>query len=162
MHHLQVVQSLFLNDSLKLNIGGHTEPQLVPKLLLRVSIQELHNRLVSDPVDGGLKEAIDAENNIIISDYTLLSLLQPQLKNISSRYKVMCGCECFISEKSIHSSLLSWRDWHLKKLKDKIQNAQNRRSGGKVNRFYDTYKNTVMPHERHIYAKVSDMEKATT
>ena len=26
---------------------------------------------------------------------------------------------------------------------------------------YETYKNTVMPHERHIYAKASDMEKAT-
>ena len=35
-------------------------------------------------------------------------------------------------------------------------------SGEKANRIYKTYKNTVMPHERHIYAKVSDMEKATT
>ena len=26
---------------------------------------------------------------------------------------------------------------------------------------YETYKNTVMPHERHIYAKAYDMEKAT-
>ena len=26
---------------------------------------------------------------------------------------------------------------------------------------YETYKNTVMPHERHIYAKASDMEKET-
>ena len=26
---------------------------------------------------------------------------------------------------------------------------------------YKTYKNTVMPHGRHIYAKVSDMTKAT-
>ena len=65
---------------MKVYIDGHTEPQLVPKLLLKFSIWELHNILVSDPVDGGLKEAIDAENNIIISDYTLLSLLQPQLK----------------------------------------------------------------------------------
>ena len=26
----------------------------------------------------------------------------------------------------------------------------------KENRIYETYKNTVIPHERHIYAKVSD------
>ena len=25
---------------------------------------------------------------------------------------------------------------------------------------YETYKNTVMPHGRHIYAKASDMAKA--
>ena len=34
----------------------------------------------------------------------------------------MCGCEYCISAKSIHSSLLSWRDWYLKKsrIKSKI------------------------------------------
>ena len=32
------------------------------------------------------------------------------------------------SDKSIHSSLLSWRDRYLKKLKDKSQNSQSRRS----------------------------------
>ena len=46
------------------------------------------------------------------------------------------------------------------KLKDLSQNAQNRRSGGK-NCIYETYKNKVMPHGRHIYAKSYDMEKAT-
>ena len=54
-----------------------TEQQLVPKLLLRVSIRELHNSLVSDPDDGGLKDTRDEEDNIIISDSTLRSLLTP-------------------------------------------------------------------------------------
>ena len=49
----------------------------------------------------------------------------------------------------------------LKKLKDQNQNAQKRRSGEKENCIYETYKNTVMPHERHIYAKASDIKKAT-
>ena len=47
------------------------EPQLVPKWLLHVFVRELHNSLVSDPNDGGLKDARDEKNNIIISDYTL-------------------------------------------------------------------------------------------
>ena len=38
MHHPQVVQSPNLKDSLKVNIDGHTEPQLVLKLLLQVSV----------------------------------------------------------------------------------------------------------------------------
>ena len=80
---------------------------------------------------------------------------------MSARYKFMCGCECCIYDKSIHSSLLSWRDRYLKKLKDKIQNAQIRRSGEKAHHIYITYKNTVMPHGRHIYAKESDMANAT-
>ena len=107
MNHPQVVQSPIANDCLELNIDGHTEPQLVPKLLLLVSVREIHKILVSDTDDGGLKDSRDAENNIIISDATLRSLLPPQFKKMPSRYKVMCGFECYISAKSIHSSLLS-------------------------------------------------------
>ena len=102
MHHPKVEQSPIVNDCLKVKIDGHTEPQLVPKLLLHVSVRELHNNIVSNIDDGGLKEARDADINIIISDSTLVSLFPPQIKEMSSRYKVMCGCECFISDKSIH------------------------------------------------------------
>ena len=90
-----------------------TEPQLVTKLLLQVSVRELHNILVSDPNDGGLKDCRGENGKIIISDSKLCSLLLPQLKQMSARYKIMCGCECCISDKSIHSSLLSWRDRYL-------------------------------------------------
>ena len=93
--------------------------KLVPKLLLQVSVIELNNSLVSYPNDGGIKDARDEDGNIIISEYTLRSLLPHQLKRMSVRYKIMCGCECCISAKVIHSSLLSWRDIYLKKLKDK-------------------------------------------
>ena len=36
MHHPQVVQSLIINDCMKVKNYGHTEPKLVPKLLLQV------------------------------------------------------------------------------------------------------------------------------
>ena len=87
-------------------------------------------------------------------------MFPPQLKK-SARYNVMCACECCIYDKTMHSSLLLWSDRYLKKLKDKIQNAQNRRSGEKSHHIYETYKNTVMPHGCHIYSKAYDMEKAT-
>ena len=47
--HPQVVQSPISNDCLKVMFDDHTEPQLVPKLLLQVSVRELNNILVSDP-----------------------------------------------------------------------------------------------------------------
>ena len=80
-----------------------------------MSVRELYNSLVSEPNDGGLKDARDKDGKIIIIDSTLRSLLPPQLKQMSARYKVMCGCECCIYDKSIHSSLLSWRDRYSKK-----------------------------------------------
>ena len=70
------------NDCLKVVLYDQTEPQLVPKLLLQVSVREVHNSLVIDPNDGGLKDARDEYGKIIISDSTLRSLLPPQLKNV--------------------------------------------------------------------------------
>ena len=80
MHHPQVVQSPTADDCMKVKIDGYTEPQLVPKLLLQVSVRETHKNLVRDKKYGGLKEAIDEDDNIIISDSKLRSLLPPQLK----------------------------------------------------------------------------------
>ena len=124
--HPQVVQSPISNDCLKVVLDDQTEPQLVPKLLLQVSVRELYNNLVSDPNGGGLKGARDEDDNIIISDSTFCSLLPPKLKQMSTRYKVICGCKFYISDKSIHSSLISWRDRYLKnsRIKAKMLKAE--------------------------------------
>ena len=79
---------------------------------------------------------------------------------MSASYKVMCGCECCIYDKSIYSSLISWSDKYLKKLKYQIQNAQIIMSGEKAHHIYETYKNNMMPHGHHIYAKAYDISKA--
>ena len=62
--HPQVVQSPISNDCLKVMLDYQTEHQLVPKLLLQVSDRELYNSLVSDPNDGGIKDARDEDGNI--------------------------------------------------------------------------------------------------
>ena len=131
MHHPQVVQSPIVNDCLKVKIDGYTETQIVPKFLYQVSIRELHNNLVSSTKYGGLKEERDEYDHIIISDSTLRSLLSPQLKKMSSRYKVMCGCECCISAKSMHSSLISWRDSYVKNSRISAKILKTEGLGGK-------------------------------
>ena len=85
MRHPQVVKSPIVNYFMKVKTDGHTEPQLVPKLLLHVSVRKIHNNLVSNTIDGVLKEARDEDDNIIISDSTLRSLLPPRLRKFSSR-----------------------------------------------------------------------------
>ena len=155
------MKSTIENNCLKVSIDGYSEPQLVPKLLLQVSVRELHNVMVSHLEEGGLKEARDSENNIIISDYKLQSILPPQLNNIYALYKVMCGFDLYIYTKIIHSSLLPWRDCYLIKLNDPSKNSQNIRSGENSNRLFETYKKSVMPHGHHIYATAADMAMAT-
>ena len=80
--HLQNFQSPISNDCLKVVLDDQTEPQLVPKFSLQVSVRELHNSLVSDTNDCGLKDARDEDGKTIISDSTIRSLLPPQLKNV--------------------------------------------------------------------------------
>ena len=47
LQHTQVVQSPIENDFVKVSIDGHCETKLAPKLLLQVSVRELHNSMVS-------------------------------------------------------------------------------------------------------------------
>ena len=101
--HPQVFQSPISNDCLKVMFDDKTEPQLVPKFLLQVSVRELHNILVSDPNDIGLKYSRDEDDNIIISYFKLCYLFPPQLKQMSAYYKVMCGYECILLAEMQHS-----------------------------------------------------------
>ena len=55
---------------LYVSIYGISKKQLVPKLLLQVSVQMIHNITVSPPEECVLKEVRDADNNIIIDDST--------------------------------------------------------------------------------------------
>ena len=73
------------NDCIKLFIDGEAEPQLVPKLLLQLSVRELHNSMVSLPSERVLKEARDAGDNIIIRDSTSRNILPTQLNKMSSQ-----------------------------------------------------------------------------
>ena len=64
--------------------------------------------------------------------------MTPKVKKITTHYKFMCGCECYISVKSMHISLLTWRDCHLKHLKDRSHNAQNISSSELLGRLFET------------------------
>ena len=110
LQHTQFLVSPIAHDCLKVSIDSQVGPQLVSKHLFWVLVKALHNIMVIPPEEGGLKEARYSENNSIISDSTIRNILPPQLNKMTSRYKVMCGCECCISTKSMHLSLLVWRN----------------------------------------------------
>ena len=149
------------NDCLKVSIDCHSEIQLVSKFLLHISVRKLHNRMVSPPQEGGLKEEIYVDNNTIISDCILRYIMPPQLKKMFERYKVICGCECFMSYKRIHPLLLSSSDHYLSNLNNLSQNEQIRRSGEMANRLFETCKKFVTPRGRQIYAAAANTSMDT-
>ena len=85
------MQSKIDNDSIQLYIRGQAGPQLVPKLLLKLFVREQYNSTVIPLEEGGMKEARDTKDNIIISDSTLRNILPPQINKITAWYKFMCG-----------------------------------------------------------------------
>ena len=82
-------------------------------------------------------------------------------KRVSTRYKVMCGCECCIYYKNMHLYFLTWYDRNLKQLKDWSKNSQNRSYGKIASIIFETYKNSVRPHGFHINTTVPDMAMVT-
>ena len=91
------------------------------------------------------------KTNIIIIDYVIRLILPDQLKKVSVCHKAVCGCECFISDKGVHSYLLTWRYSYLNKLKYHRLGAQNLISSKITSNRIETYNNAVMPHGSHIH-----------
>ena len=73
----------------------------------------------------------------------------------------MCGCKCCIYAKSIHLLLLSWHDPYFKKPDIKVSMLKTEVLVKKKICIYETYKNRLIPHVRHIYAKESDIAQDT-
>ena len=68
----------------------------VGKLLLTCSGRELHNDLIKDANDDGLK-SIWNDNKLLISEKVLRLLLPAQLKNFTPKYKQMCDIKIVLS-----------------------------------------------------------------
>ena len=77
-------QSPITRDTLLIADANTKVKCRVLKILLEFSMQQLHNKLIASPDDGGLLVARHAETNgVIISDTMLLSLAPPQLRLIT-------------------------------------------------------------------------------
>ena len=77
---------------------------------------------------------------------------------MSEPYKIMCGCVCCIYEKSMNSSLLTWRYSHPKHLKYLIKNTQKIRYVERGSRIFETYKKSLRTFGCHIHNTAADME----
>ena len=96
-NHPNVVQSPIMNDYV--SVKDKADPSVVhklPKLLLQVTIQELHNDLIDQ-----LPEA--SEDGVpLISDTKLRQMMPRQVKKMTDRYKEMCGCTDCVSVGYFH------------------------------------------------------------
>ena len=92
-NHPQVANLTIYNDILL--VPDHKQPGKkirVSKLLLQISISEIHNGLIHEIIIYQLKEAIDkSTGKTLISDTSLCSLMTNNFRKITDRFKQMCG-----------------------------------------------------------------------
>jgi len=117
LDHPHVIDSPITNDCLWIKDPEAPEGRRrVGKLLLEISVRELHNDLLDTPENGGLAEARDESGDVLISDMALGYLLPPQLRRMTASHKQMCGCEKCLSIWSLQQSLNTWRFFYLRQL----------------------------------------------
>ena len=85
----------------------------------------------------------------------------PMQEDVFTLQNYVFGRGCFITSKHMQYYLLTWRDHHLKQLKDQIRNAQNRRYGEISGRVFEMHKYSVRPHGCHIYNIATEMDMET-
>ena len=117
--HEHVIQSPCMNDILK--IDGHN----VAKMLREISVTDLHRDLSRSGMEG----ILDENNNVIIGETSLRSLLKldlPHLKRATTKHMVMCGCVICIVMNNLQRALNSFRKWKVLQLQQKFQQEEKR------------------------------------
>ena len=112
--HPHVVRSPLANDMVTVEDPEDTTKFIkVPKLLLQVSIRELHTDVIEN-VEG----ATDPAGNPVISDTKLREILPPEVKRTADRYKQICACQLCVLIGYYHSGLKRYRLFLKNKLKE--------------------------------------------
>ena len=122
-NHPNVVSSPSVKDVIHVKVtkdDGTTEKKKMSKLLLQVSICELHDDLMKAEHEGGFKYRFDKNNKPLISDTALRNLLPPELRKMKKYQRIMCGCETCIAASTLQESLNAWRRRYLKSLQQAL------------------------------------------
>ena len=106
MKNSNMHESPIARDTLLVTDTESRVKRRVPKLLLECSMQQLHNKLVASPDDGGLiGSRHDDTNDVIIRDTIIRYLAPPQLLPMIDHQKNICGCSICNTSEYIQESL---------------------------------------------------------
>ena len=92
LRHPHVIKSPYPQDTTLWKKQDGTVER-IPKILISISIRELHNDVLKKASDGGLEGAVDTNGNAVISDTALRDNLPFNLRALTESHKQVCGCE---------------------------------------------------------------------
>ena len=112
INHPHVVSSPIFKDTVIVKVptsNGQVQKERVGKLLLEISIRELHQDLLKPPPIGLADVYFKQSKKCLISESYLRNIIPPQLRPITFSQKQLCGCETCTVMKLLHSSLVKYR-----------------------------------------------------
>ena len=109
LSHEHVIPSPQTSDTILVLNPKTQKREPVTKLLLQISVRELHDDLIGPPPKGLPSVYDPISNQLLVSESTLRAMLPPQLRRMTNAQKDICGCECCISTKLLHQALLQFR-----------------------------------------------------
>jgi hypothetical protein len=161
MNHPNVVESPIVNETIFVKNIVTGQKERVNKLLLQISIRELHNDMLLPPDQGGFAEAWDERGAARISDTALRALLPEQARKMTPRHKQMCGCEVCIQIRSLQQSLNAWRHRKLKLLTELAAAAMSDEERQAIEVRKLLYNSQVMPNNEVWHPQPKMALKAT-
>jgi hypothetical protein len=108
--HSMVQECPNVNDTLLVKDPITGLKTRVRKLLLYIPVRELHNDLLGK---GGLPEARDSNQNVLISDTRLRTILPTELRAATDSHKQMCGCQYCLTTRFLQAALNAFRRVHV-------------------------------------------------
>ena len=112
VNHPHVISSPLHKDTVVVKVpasNGQVLKERVGKLLLEISIRELHQDLLQPPPVGLADVYCKSSKKCLISESFLRNIIPPQLRPITFSQKQLCGCETCTVMRLIHSSLVKFR-----------------------------------------------------
>ena len=147
--HLMVIESPIMNDMVRIpDPQDNTKTIKTSKLLLSISVRELHNNMVKL-----LDVAKSPAGDVLISDTKLRQILPKQIRRMSKRHKEMCGCIFCLGMRYYQSDYNRFKKTLLKKLQEdqRMQPVgSNERDLATIR--YSTYKLEMQDHPKAKHA----------
>ena len=147
-------RQIFSNDTVLVkvpNADGVLTKQRVGKLLLEISVRDLHQDLISEPPVGFPDAYCATTGKLLVSERHLRNVLPPQLRAISFAQKQICGCECCTITKMLHESLLKFRKKEINS-NEVSTGVSTRRSRNDIYSFH-TYKDQLKSNIEFLVSK---------
>ena len=158
INHPHVISSPIPRDTVLVNVpqpNGTVIKERVGKLLLEISVRELHQDLLKSPPIGISEVYCKITNNIIVSERHLRNMLPPQLRPISFSQKQLCGCECCTIMKMLHTAIVKFRKKALES--DESSLSIHTRSRNDSFRLYKEYVSFLKENDNVTTSHASDV-----